>query len=74
MKRENRYLILKHEDIKKYLPQEGRNTLLDMATTIALGRADDGKEVFKNYVVVAEDWPMYEATWDAIEEWVDKSG
>jgi len=71
MKRENKYLIIKHEDVNKYLTQEEKSILLDIATTVALGRADDGKEVFKEYVVVAEDWPMYEDTWKAIEEWVD---
>jgi len=28
------------------------------------------KDGSKNYVVVAHDWPMYEDTWNAIENWV----
>ena len=71
MKRENKYLVLKRSDISDLLNSEDRNSLFNIARKIMIERARLGKKTNKQYVVVAEDWPMYEDTWKAIEEYVD---
>lgn len=70
MKRENRYLVLKRSDIDEYLTIPEQLQLDSIARAISLGKEIDNKEP-KKYVVVAEDWPMYEDTWKAIEDWID---
>lgn len=69
MQRENRYIVIKREDVE--LLDEGvQLTLGAILRRIATSRRQRGKSQ-QNYVVVAEDWPMYEDTWKAIEQWVD---
>ena len=71
MKRENRYLVIKRLDIKKYLTIKQEIQLTIIAGNIRNGRILDNKVMEHSYVVIAEDWPMYEDTWIAIEKWVD---
>ena len=64
--RENRYLVLKWEDIHKYLtPSQIR--MLDFYTkTIEVSRLEDGKSLHQ-FVVIADDWPEYEPVWKMLE-------
>ena len=70
MERENRYVVLKIEDIEDALDKTEQSMLMNLQLKIQSWRQSWGKEP-KSYVVVGEDWPMYEDTWKAIEEWVD---
>ncbi len=70
MKRQNKYLVLKRKEVEKYLSHHELDAFIDAVRTITDLRKIDGKGE-KKYVVVAEDWPMYEQTWKAIEDWVD---
>lgn len=69
MERENRYLVLKVEDIQEALTGDETEALIDIENTIIAFREKNGKRTNKQYVVVADDWPMYEETWGAIELW-----
>lgn len=70
MERENRYVVVKREDIDNYLSTTAKEQFFKYLDRIAQCRKNNGKQD-TNYVVVGEDWPMYEQTWQAIEEWVD---
>jgi len=65
-KRENRYIVLKLTDIEKYLDDDRRKLLDFIAGNIRDGRLLEEKPTFK-CVVVEQDWPEYEPTWQAIE-------
>ena len=64
--RENRYLVLKRKDIEKSLTPTEQKILMELANKVALDRIDEGRGGLR-CVVVEEDWPEYEPTWDAIE-------
>jgi len=66
-----KYLVIKRADVMKYLSEEDRAHFSKCLSDIALGRASDKKSVTTKFVVVADDWPMYDTTWKLIEEWVD---
>jgi hypothetical protein len=70
MKRENRYIVLKADDVEKYLDRDAQIQLERIRLSISLGRKNNGKG-HTQYVCVANDWPMYEAVWRLIELWVD---
>ncbi len=72
MQRQNRYIVLKREDIEQFLTAEEKRLLCRMLRNIKEARRVRGKIPQQHYVVVGQDWPMYEATWKAIEEWVDE--
>lgn len=67
-KREPRYIVFKLKDIKKYIGPdfEAMETLYAFGNHITAGRIADGKLPF-NAVVVEQDWPEFEPTWEAIE-------
>lgn len=67
--RENRYLVLKHDDVKQYLSPEQQQQLEVIIGDICDAKGEIGKPL-QRYVCVAEDWPMYEDTWRAIKRWV----
>lgn len=71
VQREHRYTVLKIEDIQNALDADQTEALIAIEQTITEYRKAHGKKPDKEYVVVAEDWPMYEQTWRAIEQWVD---
>lgn len=64
--REDRYLILKREDIRDYLTPHGTKSLHEICETIDEGRKSQGKSIHR-FVVVKDTWPMYEAVWKMIE-------
>jgi len=66
MKRENRYAVIKHSDIFKYLSDERKNQLEEILTLIEMAREFEGRKPLQA-VVVEHDWPEYEPTWKAIE-------
>lgn len=65
-KREPRYVVFKIKDIHAYLSAAQIDALQTAGETIAAGRAIEGKQPF-NAVVVEQDWPEFEPTWEAIE-------
>ena len=65
-KREPRYVVFKIKDIHAYLSAAQIDALQTVGETIAAGRAIEGKPPF-NAVVVEQDWPEFEPTWEAIE-------
>lgn len=65
-KREPRYVVFKIKDIFAYLDGEQIKLLQTAGEAIAKGRAIAGKPPF-NAVVVEQDWPEFEPTWNAIE-------
>ena len=71
-KRENKYLVLKLEDIKKYLEKYSTEhtsweaMFWDMVDKIEKGRIAAGKKD-NSYVVVNEDEPYAEIVWKLIE-------
>ena len=64
--REPRYIVLKMKDIEAYLPPGSFDLLATLGNAIHEGRMKDGKAPF-NAVVVEQDWPEFEPTWQAIE-------
>ena len=65
-KREDKYLVLKLDDLSKYLDPEDREKLDALVMTIGWGRGADGKKD-NTYVVVNEDEPYAEIVWKLIE-------
>tara|TARA_R110000782_G_C14819221_1_gene413851 strand:+ start:7262 stop:7720 length:459 start_codon:yes stop_codon:yes gene_type:complete len=70
MEREDRYLILKRADIADHLDDKYKDRLDGICAHIQQCRKYYGKSDTK-YVVVADDWPMYDQVWGLIENWVD---
>lgn len=70
MKRENRYLVIKHKDAARYLTETEQRILNTIAARVHEGRDLDGKPDFE-CVVVEHDWPEYEPTWAMIAGRVD---
>ena len=66
-KREDRYLVMKFKDVRKYLTDTEKGILLSLSKKISKGRCDDDRDQL-DCVVVESDWPEYEPTWNAIEE------
>lgn len=73
MEREERYFVAKQSDIFCALNGTEGEIFETLAKKIRDYRQYHGKNPDKKYVVVSEDWPMYEDTWKAIEEWVDSN-
>jgi hypothetical protein len=65
-KREPRYIVFKIKDILGVLTGDEQRELQRLGNKIAKGRARAGKAPF-NAVVVEQDWPEFEPTWEAIE-------
>ena len=64
--RENRYVVFKRSDMRKYLSQSECKQVEGLALHICLSREGDGKHPL-NCLVVESDWPEFEPTWGAIE-------
>jgi len=63
--RENRYVVFKCSDMRKYLSQSERRQVEGLALHICLSREGDSKHPL-NCLVVESDWPEFEPTWGAI--------
>lgn len=70
MKREERYVVIKHTDIDQ-LSYDHQLKLRAILGKVERIREKKGKEPLKA-VVVEADWPEYEPTWKAIESRVKK--
>ena len=70
MIRENRYIVLKRDDVMNALTRIEQDSLYMLMKKIENHRDIRGKEPTE-YVVVGHDWPMYDETWAKIEQWVD---
>ena len=66
-KRENKYLVLKLDDIQKYLAPWDRVSLKEVCECVEIGRKLDGKKD-NRYVVVNEDEPYAEKVWELIKQ------
>ena len=66
-KRENKYLVLKWDDINKYLDINERDWIDRVVYLLNSRRYHDGKNN-NTYVVVNEDEPYAEKVWSLIEE------
>lgn len=71
MKREERYVVMKHTDIKEFLSDSDKLVLSAILCKIDRFRDGKGKEPIKG-VVVEHDWPEYEQVWKMIETRVDR--
>ena len=65
-KREPRYIVFKIKDLEADCNTEAMVALQRIGDRVAEGRRDHGKPPF-NAVVVEQDWPEFEPTWEAIE-------
>ena len=65
-KREERYLVLKWDDISLFLSDDDQNRVDRMCKKIAYERNLKGKRA-DSFVCVADDWPEYETVWAMIE-------
>ena len=54
---EDKYLVLKHSDIEKYLDDSQQKTLLKCIYAIAKGRINDDKPDFNEYLIINTDEP-----------------
>lgn len=57
---ENRYLVLKHADVKQYLTRDQREAIEDLTDIVVLGRVAEGKGVIEG-IFIANDWPEYQS-------------
>ena len=71
-KREDRYLVLKWDDIEKYLSAYTREWIMEAILDITFGRLKDGKDPSPKFVCVKSTYPEYEYVWKCIEERVTK--
>ena len=65
--REFRYTVLKNTDIAKALTESEVLILTILASKVDAGRESLGKKPL-NCVVVENDWPEFEPTWNAIKD------
>ncbi len=65
--KEDRYLVIKRSDIKKYLNKFNQDWLLDIAEGISRGRIITEDKPPLECVVVEHDWPIYDDVWKMVE-------
>ena len=65
-KRENKFLVLKSEDIEKYLDSYLKGHLESITAVIEESREEVGKKT-NSYIVVNEDEPYAEQVWALIQ-------
>lgn len=66
--RENRYIVIRYDDIYKYLSDEHRWWLNGLLLEIEEGRRTDGKDPCPTFVCIKDTYPEYEMVWAAIEK------
>lgn len=71
-KRENKYLVIKWDDIFNYLCYSDRCELEGIINTINYGREKDNKVIDPTFVCIKDTYPEYEYVWKCIEERVTK--
>lgn len=68
---EERYIVLKCEDIDRLSFSE-RSNLHDLCRAIGRIREARGKNPNKKYIVVSEDWPMYQETVENVLDYAEE--
>ena len=68
--REDRYLVIKKDDYRHVLTNLQQQNFYEFLALIEAGRQRKGKKPH-NYVVVSDDWPMYEDVWAMIQAYVE---
>lgn len=71
MKREDRYVVMKHADIDSALSDSDKLLLSAVLSKVERYRKEQRKEPLEA-VVVEHDWPEYEQVWKMIETRVDR--
>lgn len=71
MKREERYVVMKHTDIDSALSDSDKLLLSAVLNKVERYRKENGKEPIKA-VVVENDWPEYEDVWKKLEARVER--
>lgn len=71
MKREERYVVMKHADIDSALSDSDKLLLSAVLSKVERYRKEQHKEPLEA-VVVEHDWPEYEQVWKMIETRVDR--
>jgi hypothetical protein len=66
MQKENTHIVLKKEDVARYLTEPERRTLGSLMDKITRGRACDGKQPVNSYYVCNRDEPYAEAVHSVI--------
>jgi hypothetical protein len=64
--KEDKFFVLKLEDLHEYLTPEGRAQLDEISNYISAMRKQSGREPHPRYVVCNQDEPYANAVWDAI--------
>lgn len=70
--RQERYIILKLSDARKYMTGHDWDNLQKIRNAIVAGRIKEGKKDLVA-VVVESDWPEYEQVWKMIEDRVNNA-
>jgi hypothetical protein len=71
-RRESRYIVMKVSDVNVALSDVEREQLSGLMEKIVEHRQSAGKAPLE-CVVVEADWPIYDSTWDAVEQFAAKS-
>lgn len=66
-KRESRFLVLKQDDIDRYLDSYLKSHLESITAMIREGREEEGRKD-NSYVVVNEDEPYAEQVWKLVQD------
>ena len=70
--RELKYLVVKRDDIDKYLTKDEVIELDTILLGVAKGRIRDGKKA-NSYVVVNQDEPYAEKVWELIQAYWEEA-
>ena len=65
--REEKYIVIKLDDIKKYLDSESVDNLNKILNVVRTGRAADNKTPENRYVIVNQKEDYIEEVWSLIE-------
>lgn len=71
-KRENKYLVLKWDDIGQHLTDLEKEQLSNIMDSVAIGRMGQRKKD-NNYVVVNEDETYAKQVWRLIQEYWERN-
>ena len=72
--KEDKYFVLKLEDLHEYLTQEGRARLDEISNFISAMRKQDGREPHPRYIVCNQDEPYADIVWNTILSGEDAKG
>lgn len=70
LERENRYVVLSRKAIARSLSEAEQNTLKELLDLLEMRELAHGKPP-RSYVVIREDYPEYEPTWEMLKDRVE---